>query len=342
MLNSRRQNIKWTLIFSGILLGAVFLSLLTGPTDILLSDIINTIINLVTRTELSEGPQIILGEIRIPRIIAAGLCGAALAVAGCISQALFRNPLASPSITGTESGAALAAVIMFYSGTAFSSLYALPAAAMTGAALSTLVVFFLAKSKSWQNIETLLLAGFALNTLFGAGTSLVISLALEDHQKSAAMMHWLLGGFQARGWEHVAIGLIILTAGVVWSWILAPKLDVLALGEEHAATLGIKTRQLRTQSILAIGILAGGAVAVAGAIPFIGLIVPHVTRLLTGPHNRRLIVFSLLNGASLVMIADALARSLRSPSEMEVGIITALIGAPYFLWLLLKRQRGAL
>lgn len=334
------KTIRWTLIFASILLAAVALSLYAGPTDIRVSDVWDTLANLLTGNTLADGPQIILGEIRIPRIIAAGLCGAALAVAGCISQALFRNPLASPSITGTESGAALAAVIMFYSGTAFSSLYALPAAAMAGAALSTLVVFFLAKSKSRQSLETLLLAGFALNTLFGAGTSLVISLALEDYQKSAAMMHWLLGGFQARGWEHVTIGLAILAVGVLWSWLLAPKLDVLALGEEHAATLGIRTDRLRTQSILAIGILAGGAVAIAGAIPFIGLVVPHVTRMLTGPHNRRLVFYSLINGASLVLIADALARTLRSPSEMEVGIITSLIGAPYFLWLLLKQQRS--
>ena len=311
-----------------------------GPSTTTLSDLWSAVLKLLSGTALESGAEMIVGDIRLPRVLTAAICGAALAAAGCVSQALFRNPLASPSITGTESGGVLAAVIAFYTGAAFASPYSLATVAICGAAVSTMAVFFLMRLNGWQKLETLLLAGFALNTLFGAATSFTISLALEDHQKSAAMMHWLLGGFQARGWEHVAVGLVILIIGMSWASTLSKKLDILALGEEQATTLGIDTKKLRTQSILTIGVLVGGAVAIAGAIPFVGLIVPHTTRLLVGPHNRRLLLCSLLNGATLVVIADALARTVRSPSEIEVGIVTSLIGAPYFLWLLLRKRRA--
>jgi iron complex transport system permease protein len=326
-------------VFLTLTAAAVIIGVSTGPSATSLSDLWPTLLNLLSGTSLNAGPEMILGDIRLPRVLTAALCGAALAAAGCISQALFRNPLASPSITGTESGGVLAAVIAFYTGAAFASPYSLAAVAISGAALSTLAVFFLMRVNGWQKLETLLLAGFALNTLFGAGTSFTLSLALDDHQKSAAMMHWLLGGFQARGWEHVAVGAVLLSVGGLWAGTLAKKLDILSLGEEQASTLGIDTKNLRTQSILAIGVLVGGAVAIAGAIPFVGLIVPHTTRMLVGPHNKRLLFCSLLNGASLVVIADAVARTLRSPSEIEVGIVTSLIGAPYFLWLLLRKRR---
>lgn len=318
---------------------SLVLALLTGPTAAGPADIATTIAALLSGTPLQEGPQLILGEIRLPRIAVAALCGAALAAAGAVSQALFRNPLASPSIVGTESGGALAAVIVFYTGATFLSSYTLPVAAMIGSAAATVVVFTAGNAGGWQRLESLLLAGFALNTLFGAATSLTLSLALEDYQKSAAMMHWLLGGFQARGWDHAGMGLALTICGIFAAWRIAQRLDILALGEEHASTLSVHTKSLRLQSIAVIGILAGGAVSIAGAIPFVGLIVPHISRMLIGPANRRLIILSAVNGMTLVLIADALARTVRSPTEMEVGIITSLIGAPYFLWLLLRQQR---
>jgi len=326
--------------FIAISLIAIIIGVNTGPSNTSLNDFWDAVSKLITGEILKPGPEMIVGDIRLPRVLTAVICGAALAAAGCISQALFRNPLASPSITGTESGGVLAAVIAFYTGAAFASPYSLAGIAIFGAATSTIVIFFLMRVNGWQRLETLLLAGFALNTLFGAGTSFTLSLALEDHQKSAAMMHWLLGGFQARGWEHVATGIFLLFVGVCWATTLSKKLDILSLGEEQAATLGVDTKKLRTHSILAIAVLVGGAVAIAGAIPFVGLIVPHTTRMLIGPHNRRLLFCSLLNGASLVVIADALARTVRSPAEIEVGIITSLIGAPYFLWLLLRKRHS--
>jgi iron complex transport system permease protein len=321
------------------LLLAMALAALTGPAAAGLNDIAATIVSLLSGKPLQDGAQMIVGEIRLPRIVVAALCGAALAAAGTVSQALFRNPLASPSIVGTESGGALAAVIVFYSGTALASSYTLPLAAMFGCAAATVVVFLAGNVAGWQRLENLLLAGFALNTLLGAATSLTISLSLEDYQKSAAMMHWLLGGFQARGWEHAGIGVALTAVGAMCAWRLAPRLDILALGEEHASTLAVDTKKLRAQSIAVIAVLAGGAVAIAGAIPFVGLVVPHISRLLIGPGNRRLLLLSIINGMTLILVADILARTVRSPAEMEVGIVTSLIGAPYFLWLLLRQQR---
>ena len=341
MQNRFTSHLVVTTAFIIVAVAAIAVSVNVGPSTTSFSDLWSAILKLLSGSSLDPGPEMIVGDIRLPRVLTAAICGAALAAAGCISQALFRNPLASPSITGTESGGVLAAVIAFYTGAAFASPYSLATVAICGAAVSTMAVFFLMRVNGWQKLETLLLAGFALNTLFGAGTSFTISLALEDHQKSAAMMHWLLGGFQARGWEHVSVGLLILVVGVYWASRLSKKLDILSLGEEQATSLGVDTKKLRTQSILTIGVLVGGAVAIAGAIPFVGLIVPHTTRLLVGPHNRRLLFCSLLNGATLVIIADALARIMRSPSEMEVGIVTSLIGAPYFLWLLLRKRRPA-
>ena len=340
MQNSLKSTNAASAAFFGVAVIAILVSVNIGPSTTTLADLWIAIIKLVSGTALEPGSEMIIGDIRLPRVLTAAICGAALAAAGCISQGLFRNPLASPSITGTESGGVLAAVIAFYTGAAFATPYSLAAVAICGAAASTMAVFFLMRVNGWQKLETLLLTGFALNTLFGAGTSFTISLALEDHQKSAAMMHWLLGGFQARGWEHVAVGILLLVVGVFSATRLTKKLDILALGEEQATTLGIDTKKLRTQSILTIAVLVGGAVAIAGAIPFVGLIVPHTTRMLVGPHNKKLLICSLINGASLVVIADALARTVRSPSEMEVGIVTALIGAPYFMWLLLRKRRA--
>ncbi len=283
----------------------------------------------------------VLLEIRLPRVAAAALCGGSLAAAGVLSQGLFRNSLAGPSVLGTEAGGSFAAVAMFYAGGMYQHWLLLPAAAFMGALGATLFVLRLATRPVVVPVVTLLLAGFTLNAVFGALTSLVVSLSLDDYQKSGAVLRWLLGGFSGKGWEHVAIGTVPLVVGGWTAWVLAPRLDVLALGADIAATLSIDQRTLRRATVLALALLVGGAIAAGGALPFVGLIVPHATRLVAGPAHRRLLGLSLMNGMSLAMLADVVARTVRAPAELEVGILTSLLGAPFFLWLLLRPHPGA-
>lgn len=290
----------------------------------------------------SDQAQIIFWSIRLPRTLVAALCGGALAAAGATSQGLFRNGLASPSILGTEAGGACGAALVFYVGAATWHWLTLPIAAFLGCLIATVGIFAVASRLRTPNLEFLLLVGFAFNALASAMTSLVVSLTLEDYQKAQGVMHWLLGGFDGKGYEHVWMALVPMIPGLYWMVRLAPKLDVLALGEHQASNLSIDLRSLRRSAIASMALLVGTAVAVAGAVPFVGLVVPHFTRLLVGPKHRSLILVSALNGMSLMLIADLVARTVRAPAELQVGILTSLLGAPFFLWLLWSsHNRGA-
>ena len=240
---------------------------------------------------------------------------------------------------GTEAGGSLTAVLLFYWGAAWWHWLTLPLAAFAGALGATAFIFHLTVRRRSAGLETLLLAGFAVNAFAGALTSLVLTLALEDYQKAGAVMHWLLGGFAAKGWEHAGMAAVPTAVGLILAFRLAPQLDVVALGEDVAASLSVDMRTLRRAAIVAIAVLVGGAVAVAGAIPFVGLVVPHVTRLIAGPRHRRLLALSVINGMSLMLLADLAARTVRAPTELEVGILTSLLGAPFFIWLLLGQRR---
>jgi iron complex transport system permease protein len=266
--------------------------------------------------------------------------GAALASAGVLSQGLFRNPLADPSVLGATSGGSAGAALMFYFGAAGLQWFSLPLAAFTGALLATGFILHLSSRRFAWTMESLLLAGFAINALFGALTSLVVSLVLEDYQTAPAIMYWLLGGLNARGWEHVAMVFVPLVVALSVAYVVAARLDVLALGEDVARTLSVNVRRLKRASIVVIALLVGVAVSVAGAIPFVGLVVPHLTRLICGPSHRRLVLVSAINGVTLVVLADLAARTLRAPAELQVGVLIALLGAPFFLWLLISRRQG--
>jgi len=292
---------------------------------------------IASQTELSS---IIMFEIRLPRILVAGITGASLAAAGVVSQGLFRNTLASPSILGTTSGGSLVAASMFFYGSAFDHWYTLPIGAFLGAATATYILFLISKRFFGLQIQSLLLAGFALNALLGACTSFVISLMLEDQQKAASVMHWMLGGFAARGMEHFYMVLPTFLIGIFLATNITHKLDILALGEEKAQTLNVNMKVLWHISIVCIALLVGGSVAVAGAIPFVGLVVPHMTRLVFGPKHRNLLWLSAINGASLILLMDLLARTLMAPKEIEVGVLISLFGAPFFIWLLLSYKEG--
>ena len=331
------------LICSLGLLTSLIIALSFGSSGISFAEVFRqlfTNINSVSDGNSKDLASIIIFEIRLPRILVAALTGASLAAAGVLSQGLFRNTLASPSILGTTSGGSLVASAMFFYGSAYDHWYTLPIGAFMGAAAATYLLFMISKRFFGFQVQSLLLAGFALNALLGACTSFVISLMLEDQQKAASVMHWMLGGFAARGIEHFMMVLPTFLIGALLANHITKKLDILALGEEKAQTLNVNLKVLWHISIVSIALLVGGSVAVAGAVPFIGLVVPHITRMLFGPKHRQLLWLSAINGASLVLLMDLLARTLMSPKEIEVGVLISLFGAPFFIWLLLNQKGG--
>ena len=282
---------------------------------------------------------VVFGELRLPRTVIAALCGGALAAAGVVSQGLFRNALASPAVLGTSSGGGFGAVLAFYGGAALHHWYSLPLAAFAGALLVTALVIFLAQRHLIASTERLLLAGFAVNAFCGALTSLVIFLLIEEYYRISSVLHWLFGGFDGKGWPHIPLLLLPCLLGVVLCYRICVRLDALCLREEVARSLGVNLVRLRSVAIVAIALLVGSTVAVAGALPFVGLMIPHVCRLFYGAGHRHLLGKSIINGMSFTLLVDVLTRLLGGVRELDAGIITALIGGPFFLFVLLQQNR---
>lgn len=274
----------------------------------------------------------IVWQMRFPRVLVAVLVGAGLSGAGLVMQAYFRNSLASPGLLGVSSGGAAGAVIAIAAGWTAWSLWMLPATATVGAVLATGAVLMLARRGA--STERLLLAGVALNALLGAATSYVLSTHTGMYEKNAQILFWLMGGLEDRTWEHVTIALpIVVAAALLWS--LGRPMDLLSLGEREAQTLGVDVRALRRNLLVISTVLSAVATAVAGTVGFVGLIVPHVLRLLVGPEHRRLVPLALVGGAAFVLACDLVSRF---SGGLRLGIVTSLIGAPFFLWLL-RRDR---
>lgn len=293
---------------------------------------------------LSDAPtlstdDLILWDVRLPRATTGALVGAGLGAAGVLAQGLFRNALASPSVLGVTSGAGAAAAltVMFMGPTI--SWWILPLAGWLGAVLSLGCIMLLVRRGVLAGMEALLLAGFALNASLGALTSLVSAFLLEEYDVYRTLQYWLMGSLNGRAWSHVAMGLLPISVGLVLGVRLSSSLDLLSLGEDNARSLGLATRRLRFTVPAVLALLVGGAVSMAGAISFVGLIVPHITRHLLGPHHRRLFLFSTVNGATLVLVADTLSRILISPRELPTGVMLMALGAPFFLGLLLTTLR---
>ena len=283
----------------------------------------------------------ILMDIRLPRVLVVLLTGAALSAAGGMCQGVFRNPLASPTIIGTSSGSAAAAALMFYSGLATAHWLVLPMAAFVGGGVTTLFLLALVRVRKLYDVQSLLLVGVALNAFFGALTTLIVSLSLEDLEQMRGVMGWLMGGFNAVGWDHVVMGVFPIALGLVLAWPLCLRLDVLALGEGVAQTLGVDNSRLKVLCVLVVALLVGTAVGMAGAIGFVGLVIPHLTRMIVGARHRILLPVSMVNGMSLLLGADLIARTVRAPLELQVGVLVALAGAPFFFWLLMNHTKEA-
>jgi iron complex transport system permease protein len=277
----------------------------------------------------------ILWEIRLPRVLLAILVGAVLGLSGAALQGLLRNPLADPAIVGVSACAAFGAVVVLYSGMASLVWFALPLGGMTGAALSVILVYLLAGSRS--SLFSLILAGMAVNAFVGAMISLVLNVAANPFAMSE-IVYWLLGSFANRSMEDVAIAAPFMALGSAIVLTSGRYLNALSLGEDTAASLGFKGERWRWLVVGGVACAVGAAVSVSGNIGFVGLVVPHLLRPLVGHEPRRLLWVSALGGAILLVLADMLVQGISGRVELKLGVITALIGGPFFLYLIVKTR----
>lgn len=284
----------------------------------------------------SEAARLVLTEIRLPRAILGFLIGGALGLAGAVLQGYLRNPLAEPGLMGVSGGAALGAVTVIHSGLAGVMPLALPLGGLAGGALATVTVMALAGELTGP--LTLILAGVAVSSLAAALTSLALNLAPNPFAASE-MLYWLMGSLTDRSLVHVWLASPLIIAGSLVLASTGRALDALTLGEEAATNLGTDLKSLRRKIVAGTALAVGAATAVSGAIGFVGLVVPHLVRRFVGNEPGRLLLPSFLGGAALVLLADVVLRLLSPAGDLRLGVVTSLIGAPFFLWLVLRTRR---
>lgn len=331
------------LLLGFLLLLVLWLSLALGPVSLPLSDTLRALARLVGLPMSGDNlgqAELIVGQIRLPRTLLGVATGGVLALAGVAMQGLFRNPLADPGLIGVSSGAALGAAIAIVFGASIGGLpeafapYLLSACAFAGGLLVTALVYRLGRHNGQTSVATMLLAGIALTALAGALIGLFTYLA--DDATLRTLTFWNLGSLN--GASYPRLWPLLLVTLLVASWLprRVDALNALLLGESEARHLGFDVERLKVELILCTALGVGAAVAAAGMIGFIGLVVPHLLRLLVGPDHRVLLPASMFGGAILLLLADLVARLALAPAELPIGIVTALIGAPFFLYLLIR------
>lgn len=274
--------------------------------------------------------------IRMPRVLLAALAGAGLAVVGVVMQAMVRNPLADPYLLGVSSGASVGAVsVLAYGTLAMAGSYALTAGAFAGALAATLLVYALAQVQGRIHATRLILSGVAVGYVLVGLTSL-ITLTSGQRELAAALMTWTLGTLAGSEWKELGLPALVLAASLAWLLLQARTLNALGSGEETAVTLGVNTHGLRRRLFIVVSLLTGTMVAVSGAIGFIGLVIPHITRMLVGSNHRRVLPVAALGGAIFLVLVDLLARTWLAPTEIPAGVLTSLIGGPFFVGMLLR------
>ncbi|WP_162009463.1 iron chelate uptake ABC transporter family permease subunit [Labrenzia sp. CE80] len=332
-----------------VLVLAISASLSIGPIRIPVLDVAqNYLLNLFNGAEetpagINLRDWVVLSEIRLPRTLLGALVGSALAVSGAVMQGLFRNPLADPGIVGVSAGAGLgAASLIVLGGTTLApivsifGIYALPLAAFGGGLCSTWLLYRIGTRGGVTSIATLLLAGIALGAFAGAITGLLVYVA--DDQQLRDLTFWGLGSLAGASWEKVFAAAPLICATLFLLPILANGLNALMLGEAAAGHMGVRVQRLKNISIIMVAAASGASVAVSGGIGFVGIIVPHLLRLTIGPDHRYLLPASALLGASFLIATDTISRTIVAPAELPIGILTAFVGAPFFLWLLLRKR----
>ena len=323
-----------------ILVAAVIVSAITGQLAISPSDVVGSLLKWmgIANSWAPADPVIesTLQVVRFPRIVMALAVGAALAVAGALMQAVFGNPLAEPGVVGVSSGAALGASTAIVFGISASG-GGVALLAFLGGLGATLLVYAVARAGGRTEVVTLLLTGIAINAFAQAGLAFVLFLA--DTASREQIVFWQLGSLAGSLWPEVVVVLPVLVIGTVLALMMSRQLDLLALGERNARHLGVDVERLRIVAIVLVALLTGVAVAFAGIIAFVGLVVPHIIRMALGPAHRGLLLASAVGGGALLAVADLLTRTLVSGADLPIGMLTALVGGPFFFGLLYQQRR---
>ena len=333
------------LVLAAFLAATVLFSLASGASDASAFAVVRDWLfpSFSATDALSLRDRVIVYDIRLPRVVMGVLIGAALAVSGAVMQGLFRNPLADPGLVGVSAGASLGAVSVIVLGatllaplTMVLGTFTLPLAAFAGGLATTLVLYRISTRQGRTSVATMLLAGIALAAMAMAFTGVLIFMA--DDRQLRDLTFWSLGSLAGATWQKIGAVAPIIIVALAATPFLARGLNALALGEATANHLGIPVQRLKYVASVAVAAAVGASVAVSGGIGFVGIVVPHLLRLLIGPDNRYLLPASALLGASMLLLADAVSRTIVAPAELPIGIVTATVGAPFFLWILLRRR----
>ena len=347
-MSRKAKGVTLSLVLAVALVAGVLVSSIIGQLAITPGEVLGSLLRAVgIQNDLAPTDPIIestLWVVRFPRIVMALAVGAALAVAGSVMQAIFGNPLAEPGVVGVSSGAALgasAAIVLGANVGIFAAFGSWTTAvfAFAGGLLATLLVYFMSRANGRTEVVTLLLTGIAINAFAGAG--LAFLLFIGDTASREQIVFWQLGSLNGSRWQEVAIVVAVTVVGVIVAALLARKYDLLALGERNARHLGVNVEALRIGSIVLVALLTGVAVAFCGIIAFVGLVVPHIIRMAIGPSHRALILASTVGGGVLLVFADLLARTLVAGADLPIGMLTSLIGGPFFFYLLARQRKSS-
>ena len=328
--------IRVSLFLLAVLIIISVSSMLVGPSNLGTITLFKGLLSGMYSGDLSlfTTEKTILFSIRLPRIIFAGIVGASLSAAGVVFQGLLRNPLADPYILGISGGSAVGAIIAIITGISFIP-FGVPGMAVSGALLTIALVYGIAKTKKELHSTTLLLAGVIVNAFFSAVIMFLISTTSSKELRSA--IFWLMGDLSLAEWNEIILTGSFLMIGFIVMYSYARHLNLIVTGEETAMQLGVNVEKTKKILLLAASLVTGVAVSVSGTIGFVGLIIPHMMRMLLGSDHRLLLPSSALFGGSFLIVADTLARTITAPAELPVGVITAMCGAPYFIYLLRRR-----
>jgi iron complex transport system permease protein len=329
-------------LLSAALVAAAVAGLAVGAVDIppghVVAVLADRLLGIDTGAAVDPQQAEVLWAIRLPRVVLAVLVGAALGVAGAALQGVFRNPLADPGVVGASAGASLGASLAIVGGVSLFGAMTQPVAAFAGAVAATLLVYLMSRRGGRTEVVTLLLTGLAITAVVEAAVGLLTSAA--DDQELRDLTFWRLGSLGGGTWETVEMAAPFTLAAVLLLPLGARSLNVLALGEREARHLGVGTERIRAAVIVLAAMGVGAAVAAAGLIAFVGLIVPHLIRVTSGPDHRVVLPASALGGAVLLLAADLLSRTVVAPVELPLGVVTGLLGGPFFLWLLHRTRRA--
>lgn len=342
MLIKRERSLSALLILLLLLAAIACLSLTVGQIDVPVKNALAILcrqlhLPFFEDITISKEQLAVIWYIRLPRMLVGILVGAALGISGAVMQGIFSNPLADPGLIGISSGAATGAVLSIALGTATMSMFTMPAFAFCGSICAVCLTVFLAMRNGKIPVMTLLLAGVAVGMLLGAITSGILTFMNE--QKLQQYLFWMVGGLDYRRWEHVYLAAGPVLCGIAIMLLLARHLNILVLGETEAKAVGMPVTAFRMGLLFVAAMTTATSVCVSGNIGFVGLVIPHMMRMLLGPDHRVLLPASALGGAAFLVFCDSLGRIVMPPAEVRVGIMTALLGTPYFLYLLRRMQK---